>query len=174
MPTLTSRTKSWKRSLQPAAKLEPILGIDPGLSAAGFGVIVDSTVLGFGVIQTDAAQSVSERLLFLSAELERVIKKFRPGSCAIESLFFKGGGARSVILSAQSRGVILLALARRRIPVFELTPATVKLALTGSGRASKQQLNYMVRRLLKIDTRIPEHAADALAVAFCLQRRMSR
>ncbi len=179
MPTLTSRTKSWRKSALPADEVQArengfarIIGIDPGLSATGFGIIERNSVLDFGVIRTDNGANTGERLLHLVQELEKVLKKYSPDLGAIESLFFKGGGARSVILSAESRGALLFTLAKRNIPVFELTPATIKLAITGSGRASKSQLNYMVRQVLKISQRIPEHAADALAVAYCLRNRL--
>jgi crossover junction endodeoxyribonuclease RuvC len=131
-------------------------------------------VLDHGVIKTEAGTPVAERLRLLGNELERVVRRHRPEQCAVESLFFKGGGARSVILSAQCRGVIMYVMARKNVPVVEVTPATIKLATTGSGRASKQQMNFMVRRLLRLDDRVPEHAADALAAAWCLARRLPR
>jgi crossover junction endodeoxyribonuclease RuvC len=134
-------------------------------------VLEDNRPLDFGVISTAAGEPVGRRLLRLGQELEQVVRRHRPAACALESLFFKGGGARSVILSAQCRGVILYTLARRGVPVTEVTPATVKLSVTGSGRASKTQMNYMVRQLLGLDERVPEHAADALAAAWCLARR---
>uniref|UniRef100_A0A7V3PUC2 Crossover junction endodeoxyribonuclease RuvC n=1 Tax=candidate division WOR-3 bacterium TaxID=2052148 RepID=A0A7V3PUC2_UNCW3 len=183
MPTLTSRTRSSKKSGRPEINPDPqqpgsryphgpILGIDPGLSATGYGILDEnSRILAEGVINTWATDSVADRLLFLNQQINRLIKKYKPACCAIETLFFKGAGARSVILSAQSRGAILTALAKNRIPVYELTPATIKLAVTGSGRASKRQLNYMIRKLLRTDGRLAEHAADALAVAWCLKSR---
>ncbi len=179
MPTLTSRTKSWRKSALPADGFwyrdngfHRIIGIDPGLSATGFGIIERNSVLDFGVIRTNREATTGERLVYLARELEKVLKKYSPDFGAVETLFFNGGGARSVILSAQSRGALLLTLAKRNIPVIELTPATIKLAITGSGRASKTQLNYMVRKVLKINSNIPEHAADALAVAYCLRNRL--
>lgn len=152
-----------------------ILGIDPGLSATGFGIInSNGVVLSAGVIKTDSTWQVPVRLFYLGQEVNKILRRYQPECCAIESLFFKGGGARSVILSAESRGAILMVLAKNKVPVFELTPATVKLAVTGSGRASKSQLNYMIRKILKIDDGLCEHAADALAVAYCLRNRLAR
>lgn len=174
MLTSTSRTRSWRESRLPGAKFKRIIGIDPGLSATGFGVVENGQVLGFGVIRTDAREPVSKRLAHLGIQLEQVLERFKPLCCAMETLFFKNGGARSVILSAQSRGVLIFILAQKNIPIFELTPATVKLALTGSGRASKTQLNFMVRKVLKIGKEVQEHAADALAVASCLENRLKR
>jgi crossover junction endodeoxyribonuclease RuvC len=148
-----------------------ILGIDPGLSATGYGIIENGLATEFGLITTDARQPMPERLRSLGDGMEEVVRRNRPTRCAIETLFFKAKGARSVILSAQARGTILYALGRNRIPVTELTPATIKLTLTGSGRASKHQMNYMVKRLLRLGERVSEHAADALAAAYCLSRR---
>lgn len=148
-----------------------ILGIDPGLSATGYGVLQDGRVVEYGTITTETTESQPERLRSLGAGLDEVIARNEPEACAIETLFFKGGGARSVIRSAEARGAILLTLGQRRIPVTELTPATIKLSLTGSGRASKHQMNYMVRSILGLGSRVPEHSADALAAAYCLSRR---
>ena len=89
----------------------------------------------------------------------------------METLFFKAVGARSVILAAQLRGGLFYLMGRRGIPVTEITPATIKLALTGNGRAAKSQMQYMVRALLGIREEIPDHAADALAAAYCLAKR---
>jgi crossover junction endodeoxyribonuclease RuvC len=150
-----------------------ILGIDPGLGATGYGVVEDGRALDYGTITTDTKAQVPERLRALGQRLKQVIRRARPEHCALETLFFKGGGARSVIRSAESRGTIIYTLACAGIPVVELTPATIKLAVTGSGRASKGQMNYMVRALLKLGDRVPEHAADALAAAYCLSRRLS-
>lgn len=148
-----------------------IIGIDPGLGATGYGVVDAGTAVEFGVITTPTDRPTAERLRSLGDALDAVIERTRPDWCALETLFFKAVGARSVIRSAESRGAILYVLGRRGIPVQELTPATIKLALTGSGRASKTQMNYMARALLSLDGRVPEHAADALAAAYCLSRR---
>jgi len=149
-----------------------ILGIDPGLGATGYGIIEDGDATEFGLITTDTRQAISERLRSLGEGMEEVVRRTRPTQCALETLFFKSVGARSVIRSAEARGTIIYVLGRNRIPVTELTPATIKLALTGSGRASKHQMNYMVKRLLSLGERVSEHAADALAAAYCLNRRL--
>ncbi len=148
-----------------------ILGIDPGLGATGYGIVEDGVATEFGLITTDTGQPTPERLRSLGEGLEEVVRRSRPTLCALETLFFKSVGARSVIRSAEARGTILYVLGRNHIPVTELTPATIKLALTGSGRASKHQMNYMVKRLLSLGERVSEHAADALAAAYCLNRK---
>jgi crossover junction endodeoxyribonuclease RuvC len=151
-----------------------ILGIDPGLGATGYGIIDRGVAAEFGLITTDTHQTLPERLRSLGEGLEEVVRRTLPTQCALETLFFKSVGARSVIRSAEARGAIVYILGRNRIPVVELTPATIKLAVTGSGRASKHQMNYMVRKLLSLDDRVSEHAADALAAAYCLGRRVPR
>ncbi|MEO0085600.1 MAG: crossover junction endodeoxyribonuclease RuvC [candidate division WOR-3 bacterium] len=173
MRTSTSRTTS--SSACPGPERSPrVLGIDPGLSASGFGIVEGRTAVGFGVIATRAGRPLAERLRELADGLDRVVRRYRPDSCAMETMFFKGGGARSVILAAEARGALLAVLGRREVSVTEFTPATVKLSVTGSGRASKFQLNYMIRQILKLDGRVPEHAADALAAAWCLAQRSRR
>lgn len=149
-----------------------ILGIDPGLSATGYGIIENGQATEFGTITTDPKQPMSERLRSLGEGVEEVVARNRPARCALETLFFRSVGARSVIRSAEARGTIIYILGRNGIPVVELTPATIKLAVTGSGRASKHQMNYMVKRLLLLGERVSEHAADALAAAYCLSRRL--
>jgi crossover junction endodeoxyribonuclease RuvC len=148
-----------------------ILGVDPGLSATGYGILNNDRVAEYGTITTEPGEPMSARLFALGRGLEEVIERHRPAACALETLFFKGGGARSVIRSAEACGAILYALGRSSIPVVELTPATIKLSVTGSGRASKQQMSYMVKAVLGLGRSVPEHAADALAAAYCLSRR---
>ena len=148
-----------------------ILGIDPGLGATGYGIVDNGLATEFGTITTDPGQPMPERLRSLGDGLEEVVRRTRPTQCALETLFFKSVGARSVIRSAEARGTIIYVMGRNRVPVTELTPATIKLAVTGSGRASKHQMNYMVKRLLSLGERVSEHAADALAAAYCLSRR---
>lgn len=151
-----------------------ILGIDPGLSSTGYGFLTDGRCVRFGVLKTNTNQPIGQRIKTLVAELDRIIAKEKPQVCAIETLFFKVmGGARSVILSAQLRGAILYRLACRAIPIEEITPAQVKMTLTGNGRASKSQMQFMIKSILGIKRKIPEDAADALAVAYCLAKHSS-
>lgn len=150
-----------------------ILGIDPGLSATGYGFLANGQYGKYGVIKTNSQQPLAQRISALVSELERIIRREKPQVCAIETLFFKVmGGARSVLLSAHLRGAIFYLLARYSIPIEEITPARVKLMLTGNGRASKQQMQFMVKALLGIKEKVPEDAADALAVAYCLEKNL--
>jgi crossover junction endodeoxyribonuclease RuvC len=149
-----------------------IMGIDPGLATTGYGVLTNGACRDYGMVSTSAGIPVPQRIEHIVNRFDTLFRRYRPDACAIETLFFKAVGARSVILTAQLRGALFYLLARRRIPVFELTPATIKLMLTGNGRAAKRQMQYMVRALLRVREPIPDHAADALAAAYCLSRRM--
>lgn len=151
-----------------------MLGLDPGLSATGFGLLEDSIYITHGVVRTNGSSPLGHRLKEVTDKLRRLLRKERPDLCAIESLFFKKDAARSVILSAHLRGALFLLLEKERIPVVELTPATVKLAVTGSGRASKKQVSFMVTSLLGLDDEVPEDACDALAIAFCAGRKFKK
>lgn len=143
-----------------------ILGIDPGLCATGYGFIDKNSSIISGVIRSKSTEPLGERIKGITDKLRALIREEKPDLCAIETLFFKNSAARSVILSAHLRGAIFLLLREEKIPVKEFTPAKVKLALTGNGRASKRQMQYMISKLLGAD-KIPTDAADALAVAYC-------
>jgi len=151
-----------------------ILGIDPGLSATGYGFLVNGRYHGFGVIKTSSNQALAQRISSIVSELDRIIRREKPQACAVETLFFKVmGGARSVILSAHLRGAIFYLLAQYSIPIQEITPAKVKLTLTGNGRASKKQMQFMIKAVLGIKEKVPEDGADALAVAYCLNKNLA-
>ena len=149
-----------------------ILGIDPGLATTGFGVLQDGRTIDYGQISTSPETPVPERIEHIVNRLDRLVRRHRPSACVMETLFFKAVGARSVILTAQVRGGLFYLMARRGVPIHEFTPATLKLVLTGNGRAAKRQMQYMVRALLRIPEKIPDHAADALAAAYCLAKKI--
>ncbi len=148
-----------------------ILGVDPGLANTGWGVIQQdgSTMccLGYGCITTTASEELPQRLARIHAELVDVIERFGVEACGLESVFF-GSNARSAFATGQARGVAILALAERGISLGEYSPAEIKGAIVGVGRADKRQVSYMVRALLALHAEPqPDHAADALAVAIC-------
>lgn len=154
-----------------------ILGIDPGLSRTGYGLLKDGLYLRHGLIYSysklaSGPQELGARIQFISEELRALIREEAPDFCCMETLFFKPSAARSVILAAHLRGGLFLMLREEGVPVIELTPAEVKLALTGSGRASKQQVQYMVSSLLGVKS--ARDAADALALAYCAYKRTAR
>lgn len=148
-----------------------ILGVDPGYAISGYG-LVESTagrlkLIDAGVITTPSTEAFPQRLEKIYQGLNELIAHFRPQAMAIEELFL-GRNKTTVIGTAQARGVALLSAAGFALPVFEYTPMQVKKAVTGSGRAEKQQVQSMVQVLLSM-TEIPkpDDLADALAVAIC-------
>ena len=148
-----------------------ILGLDPGTATTGFGVISEDggqiKLVGCGYIATQAGEEPAERLLVVARSLEKVIRRYRPDVVAVEKLFFAKNRTTAIAV-AQARGVILTVAAKHHLLLREYTPLQVKQSLTGYGRADKQQMQRMVKALLKLD-RIPrpDDAADALAIAIC-------
>lgn len=151
-----------------------ILGIDPGVATIGFGLIRaergKNTLLQYGVITTPPGIPLSERLLQISNDMERLIETFRPDEMAVEELFFSKNITTGIAV-AHGRGVILLAAEKLGIPVFEYTPMQVKQSVVGYGKAEKKQVMLMTQRLLNMkDIPKPDDAADALAIAICHSR----
>ncbi len=149
-----------------------VLGVDPGLTRCGIGVIEGSvgkpiTLIGVGVILTSSDLPLERRLLQLETELEDWISAHHPDVIAIERVFSQHN-VRTVMGTAQAAGIALLVAARRSIPVMMHTPSEVKAAVTGSGRANKAQVAEMVKRLLNLEV-IPKpvDSTDALALAIC-------
>jgi len=149
-----------------------ILGIDPGLTRCGVGIIdTDSrrkgTFVHVAVIGTPTDALLPERLLALEEALENVLDRFDPDVVAIERVFSQHN-VRTAMGTAQASAVAMLAASRRRLPVAMYTPTEVKAAVTGSGRANKDQVTSMVTRLLNLaNPPKPADAADALALALC-------
>lgn len=148
-----------------------VLGIDPGYAITGYGLVerqgAKLRVLDFGVVSTPAHTDFPLRLLAISEMLEQLIALHKPDAVAIEELFFSRN-TTTAIGTAQARGVAVLAGARAGLPVYEYTPMQVKVAVTGYGRADKQQVQQMVRVLLGLkEIPKPDDAADALAIAIC-------
>lgn len=146
------------------------LGIDPGTATTGYGFVRlmpdgELVTVSYGVILTDKDDSPSSRLEIIFDELNKLLKKYKPETAAVEKLFF----ARNVttgIAVGQARGVVLLALQKANIETFEYTPNEVKQAVAGYGFAEKKQMQEMVRTLLQLDKiPKPDDAADALAIA---------
>ncbi len=144
-----------------------ILGVDPGSHATGYGVISTEPVvrmLAGGVIRTSRKAPLAERLLTIHTELETVIASHNPLQMAVENLF-NAKNARSSLILGHARGVILLAGATAGLGVAEYAPREVKQALTGNGAADKEQVRFMVMRLLRLKEAPPLDMSDALAVA---------
>lgn len=152
-----------------------LLGIDPGSRHCGWGVVdrhgSRTLAIAWGRWSPAPALPLPDRLAELAAGLRQVIEDYEPERTAVERVFH-GVSARSLIVLAEARGVILAELARAGLPVAELSPAEVKSAVTGSGRADKQQVARMVRLQLQLPARrILGDAADALAVALAESQR---
>lgn len=148
-----------------------ILGIDPGFALAGFG-LVEAHKGGlkagkYGHISTESGVPVPDRLKILYDDMCTVIEVYKPEVVAIEELFFNQNVTTAMVAS-QARGVLILAAVNAGLEVAEYTPQQVKQAVTGYGRASKQQVQAMVTRLLSLkEIPKPDDTADALAVAIC-------
>ena len=147
-----------------------IMGIDPGLTRCGVGVISqksvrDLTLIDVGVILTPVDAPLEERLLGIEHEIEAWIERTKPDVVAVERVFAQHN-VRTVMGTGQAAGIALLIAARRGIPVAMHTPSEVKAAVTGSGRAGKVQVAEMVKRILKLEV-IPKSvdATDSLALA---------
>ena len=148
-----------------------ILGIDPGYAIVGYGVIEQLgnrfRVIDFGSIQTKSTMPVVERLQVIYSELRNIIYKTKPDCMAIEELFFNTN-TKTAILVAQARGVLMLGAANEGLDIYEYTPLQVKQAVTGYGRADKNQVQQMTKALLGLDkVPKPDDTADALAIAIC-------
>lgn len=148
-----------------------ILGIDPGTATTGYGLIKKTgsklEFIDFGCILTPASLSLSDRLEIIATELDKIIEKYKPSQIAVEELFF-AANTKTAIAVGHARGVILLGGKKKGLSLFEYTPLEVKMAITGYGRADKNQVQQMVKSLLSLaEIPKPDDAADALAVAIC-------
>lgn len=148
-----------------------ILGIDPGYATIGYGVMefknTKYTPIRYGAIITSPKNEFSERLESIFNELESIIKLYKPDVSSIEKLYFQNNH-KTAIDVAQARGVILLAMQKYKIPIYEYTPLQVKTAVTGYGKAQKPQIMLMTQRLLRLkEIPKPDDTADALALAIC-------
>jgi crossover junction endodeoxyribonuclease RuvC len=148
-----------------------ILGIDPGYAILGYGVVdYDGNkymLVSSGVITTEADTEMSLRLKLVYDGLSDVISLFKPEVASIEELFFNNN-AKTAIKVGEGRGVAILACVNADIPVFEYTPLQIKQALSGYGRAGKEQIQGIVKSILGLDEVLrPDDAADAAAAAIC-------
>ncbi len=145
-----------------------ILGIDPGYGIIGWSVVTGSLkILGYGVIETSRDISMCRRLLTIHDELTRIFEKFHPDQVALEKLFFKNNHTTALDV-AKSIGVISIITAKNGLEIDEYTPTQVKHAITGYGRATKEQIQNMIKKIFNIkEIPEPDDAADALAVALC-------
>ncbi len=148
-----------------------ILGIDPGYAIVGFGIVEYKgnkfTPIEYGAITTDNKMSFPERLKYIYDRTTDIINMHKPEFLSIEELFFNTN-VKTAIAVGHARGVLLLAAQNLGVPIYEYTPLQIKQAVTGYGRADKNQVQQMVKTLLSLQkVPKPDDTADALAVAVC-------
>ena len=148
-----------------------IIGIDPGLSCTGFGVIDISenkkNIIDYGIAKTNSKDNLCDRLKVLHEDLEYIIKKYNPKVMSIEQIFY-GKNVKSALLLGHARGVPMLLSAMYKIPLYEFSARRIKQSLTGNGNATKEQVQFMVKKILLMDSfPKPIDASDALAAALC-------
>ena len=148
-----------------------ILGIDPGYAIVGFGVVeyagAEFRPVQYGAILTEAHTPFTQRLCNIDMDIQQILQTYQPDCMAVEKLYFTTN-QKTAIDVAQARGILILAAAKKKIPVFEYTPLQVKTAVVGYGKAEKKQVMNMTKNILKLaQIPKPDDAADALAIAIC-------
>ena len=148
-----------------------VLGIDPGTAVTGYGVVVHDgrtpTLLECGVIRTQAKEPLPARLHDIHAGISELIQRHQPDMVAVEDVFY-ARNVRTTIVLGHARGVILLAAQEAGVRISEFPPAEIKKAITGSGAATKVQVQFMVAKLLRLKSAPqPSDAADGVAAALC-------
>ncbi len=148
-----------------------VLGIDPGTAVTGYGVVDydgrTPVLLECGVIRTNAKDALASRLHNIHAGISELILRHQPDAVAVEDVFY-AKNVRTTIVLGHARGVILLAAQQAALTIHEFPPAEIKKAITGTGAATKQQVQFMVMKLLRLKTAPqPADAADGVAAALC-------
>lgn len=149
-----------------------VLGVDPGLTRCGLGVVDGEPgrplrLIDVEVVRTPSSAPIGERLVAIEAAVEKYLDEHRPTAVAVERVFSQHN-VRTVMGTAQASGVAVVTAAKRGIPVALHTPSEIKAAITGTGKAGKEQVAAMVTRLLRLETKpTPADASDALAIAIC-------
>ena len=148
-----------------------VLGVDPGAGTTGYGVIARNggsfSLLECGVVRTDPASPLPKRLREIYEGVSEVLARHKADVVAVEGVFY-GKNVRTTVILGHARGAILLAATMRDLPVAEYSPAEIKNAVVGTGRATKEQVQFMIQRLLRLkEPPRPADAADGVAVALC-------
>lgn len=161
---------SRKKSIQP---VDRYLGVDPGLNCTGYAILERTSggplLREGGVVRSNKSETLAQRVMEIAHGIRELIEEFQPQLMAVEKVFSHVKNVQTALLMAHARGAILLVAAESQIPVIHYTPTHVKKLLTGSGRASKEQIQFAIRNELGLEN-IPEpnDVADASAVALCL------
>ena len=148
-----------------------VLGIDPGIRATGFGIIDSKSnslsLIAYGTINPKKSDNLPKRLNYLFKEINAILDKFSPDIFSIEDMFYSKNVKTAMILG-QARGAIIIAGAQANIPIFEYAPRKVKMSVCGNGGASKEQVQYMVMKILNLkEAPSTLDVTDAIAVAIC-------
>jgi len=148
-----------------------ILGIDPGSLNVGYGILQVEKhriiAAGCDTIQINSKLQLSDRLVKIDKGMNEIITEYKPDIAVVETIFY-GKNIKSAFTLGHARGVIILALAKHNIEIAEYSPREVKKSVVGNGNASKEQVEYMVQKILNLSTKPKtEDAADALAIALC-------
>ena len=148
-----------------------VLGIDPGITATGFGIIKDDSVISTGTIRPKAKDH-NLKILEICHELREIISTSDPDIAVIEKAFYEKN-ISSLMRVSELRGAVIYMLLLNNLKVHEYTPAQIKLTTTGNGRASKEQVRFFIERiLLDSQKKISNHAVDALAIAYTGLRKL--
>ncbi|MEE8572132.1 MAG: crossover junction endodeoxyribonuclease RuvC [Gemmatimonadota bacterium] len=148
-----------------------VLGIDPGSTNTGYGVVegkgTEFRLVECGVIRSPRQGDLAVRLLHIYSDIQTVIERLQPECLAVEGVFYSEN-VRTAVVLAHARGVALLAGAEKGLPVAEYAPAEIKKAVVGTGRATKEQVGFMVQKLLNLaEPPRPADASDGCAAALC-------
>lgn len=145
-----------------------ILGIDPGYGILGWSVVdKHQTLIDYGIIETSSDQNIDERIFAIHIQLSSIIERYRPDCAAVEKLFFTKN-IKTGMNVAKTIGALLLTLRLNNIGYYEYTPLQVKQAITGYGRAGKEQMKFMIKSIFSMsEAPTPDDAADAIAIALC-------
>ena len=148
-----------------------VLGIDPGLTKTGFGIIdinnENTNFVDCGIIKPRAKDKLEKRLLTIFEDISKIISEHKPTIICIEEVFY-GKNFKSALLLGQARGAAMVSAASENINIFEYSAKKIKQSVTGNGNAKKEQVKFMVNSILNIKNHnIPLDASDALAVALC-------
>ncbi len=152
-----------------------ILGIDPGLRNTGFGIIKSEknliAYISSGIVSTTDNDTHAERLRDIFVGIREIIAKYTPEYAVMEKVFVNDNPKTTLALG-QARGASLTAIALQKIPILELSSNEIKKSIVGNGHATKTQMQFMVKNLLKLNTEVCQDASDALASAISLSHRL--
>ena len=151
------------------------MGVDPGLINTGYGIISfknqTKEILDFGIISPDKGSPLSYRLNTIYDDIYSIISKYQPDCLSIEEVFYSNN-IKTTLKLGQAKGAVMIAAAQLEVEVYEYSARKIKLALTGNGNSSKQQVKFMVNNTLKIDLDdYKDDASDALATALCHEQQ---